>query len=46
MTNDNDPAKSTVTPRKQATRTPSPPKPQIQPPLSNDGMESVRDSNC
>lgn len=47
MANDNYPSKMTATERKPlATRTPAPPKPQIQPPLLNDGMEAVRDSNC
>lgn len=47
MANHNDPSKMTATERKPlATRTPAPPKPQIQPPLMNDGMEALRDSHC
>lgn len=46
MANDNIPGKTIATERKPlGTRTP-PPKPQINPPLSNDGMEALRDSNC
>lgn len=47
MANDNYPSKMPATERKPlVTRTPAPPKPQIQPPLLNDGMEALRDSNC
>jgi hypothetical protein len=38
--------KTAPTERKPGTRTPAPPKPQIQPPLLSDGVEAVRDSNC
>ena len=47
MANDNFPSKTAATDRKPlATRTSAPPKPQIQPPLLNDGMEAVREANC
>jgi len=46
MANDNNPIKTTATPRKPGPRIPAPQLPQIHPPLSNDGQESVRDSHC
>ena len=46
MANDNNPSKTTATPRKPSSRIPSPQLPHIQPPLLNDGQESVRDSHC
>ena len=46
MANDNNPSKATATPRKPGPRVPSPQLPQINPPLLNDGQESVRDSHC
>ena len=46
MASDNDQSKTASTQRKPGARTPSPPLPQIQPPLSNGGQEAVRDSHC
>lgn len=39
-------AKPTTERKPVGTRTPSPPLPQIHPPLLNGGQESIRDSNC
>jgi hypothetical protein len=46
MANDNNPSKTTATPRKPSPRIPSPQLPQIDPPLLNGGPELLRDSNC
>lgn len=39
-------SKTAATERKPSPRIPSPPLPQIHPPLLNGGQESVRDSHC
>jgi hypothetical protein len=47
MASEHSSVKPAATERKPlGTRAPSPPLPQIQPPLLNDGQESVRDSHC
>jgi hypothetical protein len=47
MASEHSSVKPAAPPRKPiGTRAPSPPQPQIHPPLLNDGPESLRDSNC
>jgi hypothetical protein len=47
MASEHSPVKPAATPRKPlGTRAPSQQLPQIHPPLSNGGQESVRDSHC
>jgi hypothetical protein len=47
MTSEHSSVKPATSPRKPpGTRVPAPPLPHVNPPLSNNGQESARDSHC